>query len=466
MEIFKLFGSIFVDSAAAQESISKTSEKAETLGGKLGNGIKIAGSWAAGIGAAAVAAGGAIGGLVLKVTDTIGEIDDMSQRTGETAEEFQKYAYAAKLSGIETGTLEKAMIKSQKAFADAKDGSKSMSDAYKRLGIDINSIGSSSEAFDAVIGKLSSMTDETERNTLANDIFGKSYAELTPLFNQGDEGIAKLKQEAVDMGAVISNDSVAAGAELGDSIDRLKTAFGGVANSVGVEFIPIMQSATSWIIDNMPQIKVVVGEVVDFIKAAIHGIADFWKENGDSIKTITSFIWDAIKVVIEDAMKIIQGIIKTIAALINGDWGAFWDGLRDIISGAGKLFYDAGKAVLTALWNGMKSIWESVKNWLDNLMSSATDKLQENKDLLTGVTKTKKKDGSNASGLAYVPYDGYMAELHKGERVLNVNDNRNYGKQNGESGNYSFTFNSPAAMTPAEAARQSKKAMRALQLGF
>jgi trimeric autotransporter adhesin len=37
-------------------------------------------------------------------------------------------------------------------------------------------------------------------------------------------------------------------------------------------------------------------------------------------------------------------------------------------------------------------------------------------------------DGSHANGLANVPYDGYLAELHKGERVLTASENAEYTK--------------------------------------
>ena len=56
MEIFKLFGSIFVDSDAADKSIKKTGDNAEGFASKLGNGIKTAAKW----GAAVVAAAGTI----------------------------------------------------------------------------------------------------------------------------------------------------------------------------------------------------------------------------------------------------------------------------------------------------------------------------------------------------------------------------------------------------------------------
>ena len=56
MEIFKLVGNIFVDSQAAEESISKTDEKGKSLASTLGNGIATAAKWGAGIATAATAA--------------------------------------------------------------------------------------------------------------------------------------------------------------------------------------------------------------------------------------------------------------------------------------------------------------------------------------------------------------------------------------------------------------------------
>jgi hypothetical protein len=36
-------------------------------------------------------------------------------------------------------------------------------------------------------------------------------------------------------------------------------------------------------------------------------------------------------------------------------------------------------------------------------------------------------DGSHAGGLPYVPFDGYVAELHRGERVLTAEESQAYG---------------------------------------
>lgn len=44
------------------------------------------------------------------------------------------------------------------------------------------------------------------------------------------------------------------------------------------------------------------------------------------------------------------------------------------------------------------------------------------------VTVTSSKSKQEAFGLSYVPYNGYPATLHEGERVLTASENRSYGK--------------------------------------
>ena len=47
VEIFKLFGSIFVNNDEANKSIAKTDDKAKGVASTLGNGVKTAAKWSA-----------------------------------------------------------------------------------------------------------------------------------------------------------------------------------------------------------------------------------------------------------------------------------------------------------------------------------------------------------------------------------------------------------------------------------
>ncbi len=70
---------------------------------------------------------------------------------------------------------------------------------------------------------------------------------------------------------------------------------------------------------------------------------------------------------------------------------------------------------------------------------------------------------SHAKGLYRVPYDGYVAQLHKGERVLTAKEAAAYNAGTGaKSGQYNFNFYNPQALSPAEQARQFKKTMNQL----
>ena len=94
IELFKLVGSIMVNSDEANKSISKTEKNAEGVGNKLKSGIKTAAKWGAGV---AVAAGTAITGMTKMAKSTAAhadEIDKMSQKLGMSKEGYQAWKSA------------------------------------------------------------------------------------------------------------------------------------------------------------------------------------------------------------------------------------------------------------------------------------------------------------------------------------------------------------------------------------
>lgn len=282
MELFKLFGSIIINDQQAVKALTNSTKQAKAAAKSLDSITTGAAKFGKAVGAAALTASVAIGGLALKFADTASAVSDASKRVSMSAEEYQKWAYAAKQSGIETDKLEGLMKKQQTSFANATKGTKTQSAAYKALGIDISNM-TSEEGFGAVINALAGMTDETKRNSIANDIFGKSYADLAPLLGEGADGIAKLRQEAVDAGAVMSNESVAAGDKFGDTIDRLKATFNGLMMSLGEKVLPLFEQFVGWIDENQENISAFATGVVTFL-------GDAFKFLGDNITWIIPVI--------------------------------------------------------------------------------------------------------------------------------------------------------------------------------
>lgn len=112
--------------------------------------------------------------------------------------------------------------------------------------------------------------------------------------------------------------------------------------------------------------------------------------------------------------EIIKGIVESLPDIIKagGDIiGALLEGIVDLIGG----LFGIGEDVIEEFKSGIKNAWDGLVSWFSGLW----DGLFGNRKV--GVTvegSASGADGSHANGLSYVPYNGYMAELHRGEMVV------------------------------------------------
>jgi len=341
LEIFKLFGSIFVDTAEAEKSISKTEEKAESFTSKLGNGIKTAAKWGAAIVGGASAAVGGLLALTNKTAEYADEIDKLSERTGINREELQRWKYAAAQSGGDIGKLEVGIKKLSDVMDDAMNGNKKAAEAFQKLGIsltDANGKAKSTEAvFEDVMKALADMEQGAERNALGNDILGKAYTELLPLLNAGSEGIQELKNRADELGIVMSEDAVRANVTFGDTLQDIKESFGGVVRSLTNSFLPMMQQFADFIIANMPMIHDILGNVfsglgeavtavlpilMDMIQNALPPLIELFSEIATNILPVLielfgNIIADVLPVLISLFTDIIKEIVPVFIQLLD-----------------------------------------------------------------------------------------------------------------------------------------------------
>lgn len=226
--LFKLVGSVFVDTDEANKSLQKTSENAEKTGTSFG---AVAGK-AAAVGTAVVAAAGAavtgIVSLASNAATTADELDKMSIRMGISAENLQEYQYAAELAGVSTSTLEQA--------AKALEGT------------DMN--------FDEAINQIMALETAEERSAMAAELFGEKVAyNMSPLIEQSAESFAAARQEAEDLGLVMSNDTVKSGAALNDSFTKVKESIQAIVTKLGASLMPVVQKVADYIVQNMPKIQ-------------------------------------------------------------------------------------------------------------------------------------------------------------------------------------------------------------------
>jgi hypothetical protein len=72
--------------------------------------------------------------------------------------------------------------------------------------------------------------------------------------------------------------------------------------------------------------------------------------------------------------------------------------------------------------SGIRSMESYVLSTVDNIVSKAVARMNSGLNQIKSTANSRSIDGSNADGLYYVPFDGYISELHKGEAVLTATE--------------------------------------------
>lgn len=121
-----------------------------------------------------------------------------------------------------------------------------------------------------------------------------------------------------------------------------------------------------------------------------------------------------------------------------------------------------GQTMFDGFFSAIQSAWNTINRWVSNAVNGIMNAVN---NVFNAVRRI---GGSHANGLDFVPYDGYVAELHKGERVLTKEENREYNEgMNGDGSRSGDTFNFyNTKPDPYEYARQMKRAKRELNFGY
>lgn len=294
----------------------------------------------------------------------------------------------------------------------------------------------------------------------------------------------------------------------------------------------IVSFITTTLSQLMRLVNAAVDLVQSVVRAFGSWASSFWAEHGKTIMAIVEPLLNSLKTLFSATLSVITSLFQVFAAVFRGDWQAAWNGIVDIFTtvwntivtlvknlltaiiealGArltelynagrailenvhnglkavfdtivkyigdlvgkiiGKLgekatdLYNAGRSILDNVFNGIKSVWDSISTWVSDKVSWLTDKLS----FWRNGQSEMSSNGSHATGLAYVPFDGYRAILHRGERVLTREEAAEYNR--GESGNGGDTYNQTnnfyncSEMSEADAAAQERELLRKLREGF
>lgn len=189
-------------------------------------------------------------------------------------------------------------------------------------------------------------------------------------------------------------------------------------------------------IDLFPEVLDAIGATLGEIGMAIADGADNWNNTFEELGG-KIFDWqEKVKEGLKDA------------------WNKIIDNVTEFLTPA----FDMGREFMENLIDGIINGVANIKEKLKDGLSKITDGVKDFFGGLfgDGIDVNANVDGSHAGGLDYVPFDGYIAELHRGERVLTATEANSYNQSEGKTVNIyqTNTFGGQNSLADQEKANQ------------
>ena len=199
---------------------------------------------------AAAFSGVKIAQFVQSAVQAADRIADLSKRTGIAAETLQRLQFIAVQSGTNIDALAKAWNRYSVNLTSADQGTKSAQQRFTQLGLNFKELRdlSPEDQLLAIADRIGGLGTQAERTKALVDLFGKSGAELAPVFNEGADALRRMFDE---QGKVLSNEQIQKIDEFNDRWNVMK--------------LNIQAVAAEGFVDLLDGLKIVRQEIADYL---------------------------------------------------------------------------------------------------------------------------------------------------------------------------------------------------------
>ena len=338
---------------AASETAVSTGQlvKAGAALGAMGIAAKAVAGAIRGIANAAVSAAKGVWNLAKGQGEWADDLITLSHQTGVNTETLQEWTYAARFVDTEVSTMAKGLDAVGRKMTNSSGKAKKYIQVNKKLKVAVRGsngeIRDSEEVFYDVIDALGSITNETERNKAAYNVFGKSYKDMLPLIESGSAALRQYGAEAHEMGLVISDENVTALGRFDDQMQRLDAQFSAVKTNIALAFLPIMET--------------VAERMSGFMSVVTNAISDGLQE--EDIDTIVDGFFAMFEPAMSDDGRQNMNAIEFIGKLVSKLLTQLGLNKQKILDIGGKFtgyIWDGIKGGLGTLWS---NFWNQFKNF-------------------------------------------------------------------------------------------------------
>lgn len=288
----------------------------------------------------------------------------LSAQTGLSTDTLEKYNAVAELADVSLETFTGSLAKTTKAMGEAQKGSAKYVEAYDKLGVKVTdangNLRDSESVYWETVDALKGIENETERDALAMELFGKKAQDLNTIVEMGSEGFKELEQSAVDMGAVLGSEGLQALGALDDEMQIFKSTTASTGNILASAFAPAMTSALSGV-------NALGGSFNGLISAVIGGD----QEGIDQAFYMVSEGLTDLIVGIEESAPMILGVAQDLLNMV-----------MDLLAEYGPWILEEGANMLFSLLSGISSNLGSILPVVLSVVQTLTETILSNLPML------------------------------------------------------------------------------------
>ena len=313
-------GTLAVNIVARTEKFEKNMRRAGALTSRF---AKTAKRLAPIIGGITTAFGAA--GLTAGVSAAASRIDDLAKtadKLGIATEKLSGLQLAAVETGAGVNVLNTGLQRMVRRISEAAAGTGEAQAALAELGLNAQRLNSLSpdQQFGRIARAMGDVANQADKVRLASKLFDTEGVALVNTLALGEEGFARMTENAIKFGNAVSGSDAKAVEEMNSAIARMRFAVDGLFNKLTVQLSPAIEAAaermTEWLTSAAGKAADVGGSFGGFA-GVLGGVADAVNIVHIGFKALSAGITSAIAVAVSGLDRL-QHTIVDVANMIPG----------------------------------------------------------------------------------------------------------------------------------------------------
>lgn len=300
---------------------------------------------------------GALATLGYKAMTTSDDLNTLAKQSGLTTEELQKFSYASDVIDVSTDDIVSALKKMRKNMDST---STDVKEAWDTLGVSVKDTNGefkdSTEVFYETLQALSNIENETQRDIISMQLFGKNADSLAGIIDDGGEALRTMGDEASRLGLILDQETLDELNAVNDQVDTLKA-------QLSQEFLQL--GATT-----LQALTPIIEIVIDKLRIVAEWLGSLNEHQIKVILTIATLIASIspIASIVSKISGAISAMIPILTTLFTSATG--WIGL--VVAGIAMLVtvivnnWDTIKGAIQTAWNWIKTTFNTIKDFIYN----------------------------------------------------------------------------------------------------